>query len=57
MPNPMLTRLKIENFRCFRQWVIDPLKRINLICGKNNSGKTTLLEAPLALLRSKRGAP
>lgn len=41
----MLTKLEIENFRCFRALTVEPLKRINLICGKNNSGKTTLLEA------------
>jgi hypothetical protein len=47
----MLTRLEIENFRCFRALKVEPLKRINLICGKNNSGKTALLEALYALSR------
>jgi predicted ATPase len=41
----MLTYFQIENFRCFRRLELSPLGRINLIAGKNNSGKTTLLEA------------
>ncbi len=52
----MLTRLQIENFRCFRQLTVDPLKRINLICGQNNSGKTALLEALFALPRPQEGS-
>ena len=55
MPSPMLTRLEIENFRSFKQLTVDPLKRINLICGKNNSGKTTLLEALFVLPRPNDG--
>jgi hypothetical protein len=35
----------IEQFRCIGQVSIDPLKRINLIAGDNNAGKTALLEA------------
>ncbi len=50
----MLTKLQIENFRCFRQLTVDPLKRINLICGQNNSGKTALLEALFALFQDRR---
>jgi hypothetical protein len=33
------------NFRCFRSILLKPLDRINLIAGKNNTGKTALLEA------------
>jgi hypothetical protein len=33
------------NFRCFGGLLIQPLNRINLIAGKNNTGKTALLEA------------
>jgi len=33
------------NFRCFGGLLVQPLDRINLISGKNNSGKTSLLEA------------
>ena len=41
----MYTSFSIENFRCFEQLTIEPLARVNLICGENNSGKTALLEA------------
>ncbi|MCX8158032.1 MAG: AAA family ATPase [Verrucomicrobiae bacterium] len=46
----MLTGIRIENFRCFRQLSIEPLKRVNLITGQNNTGKTCLLEALTLLL-------
>ncbi len=45
----MLERLQIRNFRGFNALKIDSLSSINLIAGKNNSGKTSLLEA-IALL-------
>ena len=45
----MLTSLRISNYRAFRELRIDELSRINLISGRNNSGKTTLLEAVLML--------
>ncbi len=45
----MLTKVQIKNFRCFRNLEVTPLRRVNLILGKNNAGKTALLEA-LALL-------
>ena len=41
----MLKRLQIRNFRSFNALKIDHLSGINLIVGKNNSGKTSLLEA------------
>ncbi|MBC6477476.1 MAG: AAA family ATPase [Hormoscilla sp. GM7CHS1pb] len=41
----MLRSLKINNFRCFQQLTVTPLERVNLIAGKNNLGKTSLLEA------------
>jgi AAA15 family ATPase/GTPase len=41
----MITTLKIENFRLFKNLEIQDLKRVNLFAGKNNSGKTALLEA------------
>ncbi len=41
----MITTLKIENFRLFKHLEIKDLKRVNLFAGKNNSGKTALLEA------------
>jgi len=41
----MLDSLHIKNFRCFEDLTIPSLGRINLIVGKNNSGKSTLLDA------------
>lgn len=45
----MLTQVHLKNFRGFKDTVVGPLKRVNLIVGQNNTGKTGLLEA-LALL-------
>lgn len=41
----MLERLQIRRFRGFNNLNIDHLSGINLIAGRNNSGKTSLLEA------------
>jgi len=40
-----LDSLEIQNFRLFEHLVIERLGRVNLIVGKNNVGKTSLLEA------------
>ena len=39
------SNLKINNFRGVTHLEIDDLKQINLIVGRNNSGKSTVLEA------------
>ena len=41
----MLKSVTIRNFRVFEELSIDHLSRINLIAGRNNAGKTSLLEA------------
>lgn len=41
----MIQAIDIENFRCFHKSHFEGFKRINLIGGQNNSGKTALLEA------------
>jgi AAA15 family ATPase/GTPase len=41
----MIQNISIENFRCFDKTEIKGFSRMNLITGKNNSGKTCLLEA------------
>uniref|UniRef100_B8HUR0 Endonuclease GajA/Old nuclease/RecF-like AAA domain-containing protein n=1 Tax=Cyanothece sp. (strain PCC 7425 / ATCC 29141) TaxID=395961 RepID=B8HUR0_CYAP4 len=41
----MLKNLKIENFRCFKSFELKELGQLNLLVGKNNSGKTSILEA------------
>ena len=43
----MLQSLKIEGFRGFQSFEMANLGRINLLVGKNNSGKTSILEAIL----------
>ncbi len=41
----MLQSIHIQNFRCFEDFKAEGFERINLIGGKNNSGKSCLLEA------------
>ena len=41
----MFKRFAIRNFRCFASLCLEQLDRVNLIAGKNNTGKTALLEA------------
>lgn len=41
----MIESIDIENFRCFERASLDDLKTVNLIVGKNGSGKTAFLEA------------
>lgn len=45
MGDLILPSLEIRNFRGFRHLQIERLGRVNLIVGKNNIGKTSLLEA------------
>ena len=40
-----LKSVKVRNFRVFDELSIDSLSRVNLIAGRNNAGKTSLLEA------------
>ena len=42
-----LTALRIQNFKRFRDFELDNIGQFNLIVGKNNTGKTSLLEALL----------
>lgn len=52
----MLKSIEIENFRCFEKTAISGFEQINLITGKNNSGKTALLEAIFYFLSTERFA-
>ncbi|RLF17918.1 MAG: hypothetical protein DRZ82_09195 [Thermoprotei archaeon] len=45
----MLKRIKILNFRGIKEGVIDDLKQVTLIIGKNGSGKSSILEALYAV--------
>ena len=41
----MYSSFQVENFRGFKDLRLDDLARVNLIAGKNNTGKSALLEA------------
>ena len=56
MGNLMLNSLEIRNFRAFQELKIEHLGRVNLLVGKNNVGKTSLLEA-IQLYASQDSAP
>lgn len=43
--SPMVESLVVKNFRCFQHLELRGLKRINIIVGRNASGKTALLES------------
>jgi ABC-type branched-subunit amino acid transport system ATPase component len=55
MSDLLLKNLEIRSFRGFRHLKIERLGRVNLIVGKNNVGKTALLEA--LRLYASRGSP
>ena len=56
MSNLILNSLEIRNFRAFRDLQIEHLGRVNLLVGKNNVGKTSLLEA-IRLYASRAANP
>ncbi|MEQ1744347.1 MAG: AAA family ATPase [Saprospiraceae bacterium] len=52
----MLDHIHIENFRLFKTLDIPNIGQVNLITGKNNTGKTTVLEA-LRLFANRNSLP
>src|SRR5258708_4949842 len=46
----MISELKIQTFRGFEYIALHQLRRVNLLVGGNNTGKTSVLEALLLLL-------
>jgi len=42
---PKINIQRLERFRAFRDLKLDSLGRVNLITGRNNTGKSSLLEA------------
>jgi len=40
-----LTNIEIKDFKCFKDFKAEGFKRVNLIGGKNNVGKTAFMEA------------
>ncbi|WP_022953203.1 AAA family ATPase [Leucothrix mucor] len=45
MPEHFANYIRIGRYKCFENFSVDGLKRVNLISGKNNVGKTALMEA------------
>ncbi|MCK5522944.1 MAG: AAA family ATPase [Thiomargarita sp.] len=45
MNENLITEIEIKNFKCFEDFKANGFKRVNLIGGKNNVGKTALMEA------------
>src|SRR5438874_401184 len=41
----MMKLVQIQNYRGFQKYVLSGLATVNLLVGKNNSGKTALLES------------
>jgi putative ATP-dependent endonuclease of OLD family len=41
----IIERVKIENYKCFKQFSIELNEGINILVGDNESGKSTILEA------------
>jgi len=56
MSTLILNSLEVLNFRAFRDLKIEHLGRVNLLVGKNNVGKTCLLEA-IQLYASRAATP
>ena len=51
----MITKLELENFRCFKKFVLEDIKPITLITGDNGTGKSTLLESIFLLIDRHNG--
>ena len=49
----MLKNIEIIEYKCFKNFKLEGLSRINIISGGNNVGKTALLEALLLINNSK----
>jgi AAA15 family ATPase/GTPase len=45
MNNHFLNKIEIKQFKCFANFKAEGFKRVNLISGKNNVGKTAFIEA------------
>lgn len=53
----MLTSIHLQNFKGFRDTKIDPLRKVNLVVGGQNVGKTSLLEGVYLTLARTLGSP
>lgn len=53
MDKHLLTEIEIKDFKCFKDFKADGFKRVNLIGGKNNVGKTAFMEACFVNVRAQ----
>lgn len=51
-----ISKLKIQNFRCFSDVEIEFSEGLNVIIGENNCGKTTIMKALQSFFKSSNGA-
>jgi AAA15 family ATPase/GTPase len=56
MNENLITEIEIKNFKCFENFKANGFKRVNLIVGKNNVGKTALMEACWIYERNKNSS-
>jgi AAA15 family ATPase/GTPase len=56
MNENFITDIEIKNFKCFEDFKANGFKRVNLIVGKNNVGKTALMEACWIYEQNKNSA-
>jgi AAA15 family ATPase/GTPase len=49
-----INNIKLENFKCFKKIEVNDFVQINILVGKNNSGKSCLLEGLFFLEGAKR---
>ncbi|NEP83915.1 MAG: AAA family ATPase [Okeania sp. SIO3B3] len=48
----MLTKIELENFKCFREKTVFPLGQLTLLTGINGRGKSSLLQSLLLMRQS-----
>jgi len=53
MENHFIKNVELNNFKCFQELKVKELKRVNLIGGKNNIGKTSFMEGLEMLTKPK----
>ena len=53
MTKHFIKNIEIKDFKCFDKFKTEGFKRVNLISGKNNVGKTALMEAIWINVHSK----
>jgi AAA15 family ATPase/GTPase len=56
MSEHFIKNIEIKNFKCFEDFKAEGFGRVNLIGGKNNVGKTTLMEASYICLQQSEYA-